>query len=411
MPRFSTTTNGIGTYTLKNGDKRWRVVYKVNGSTRSKGGFTTKAAAQHWQRHTLVSLDKGEHVDVSRGRTTFGHYVDGWLERLDSDPSIRGNTYAMYEYLLRVHVLPTFGGTQFRNLTTPAVRAWHAEMKSKPANTATGRLGQATVAKAYRLLKRILNEAVEDGYLNRNPCQIKKAATEPKYDLSYEEPPSPQQVVALADAVGAKHPQYRALVLLAGFGGLRWGEVVALKRRHVDLVAGTVKIREQATEVNGCQLEVGPPKTDAGRRTVYLNSAVVAALRDHMAAHVRPDPDALLFTAPRPVGAKAQNPDPNRYLRHANFRRRVWKPATEAVGCPGVRFHDLRHAAATLAAMTGTSTKNLMARMGHASQAAALRYQHATQDQQKEIAARLDALLAADAEATGTDNVIPLRRQ
>lgn len=410
MARFSKTTNGIGTYTLKNGDRRWRVVYRVNGTTKSKGGFTTKAAAQHWQRHTLVSLDKGEHVDVSRGRTTFGYYVTGWLERLDSDPTIRGNTYAMYEYLLRVHILPTFEHTQFRSLTTPAVRAWHAEMKSKPAQTKTGRLGQSTVAKAYRLLKRILNEAVEDGYLNRNPCQIKNAAVEPKYDLAYEEPPSPQQVAALADAVGKDWPQYRALVLLAGFGGLRWGEAVALKRRHVDLAAGTVRVEEQAVEVNGCQLEIGDPKTDAGRRTVYLHADLVAALRQHMAQHVRADDDALLFTAPRPVGKKAQNQDPNRYLRHANFRRRIWKPATKAVGCPGVRFHDLRHAAATLAAMTGTSTKNLMARMGHASQAAALRYQHATHDQQQEIAARLDALLADTGEATGTDNVVPLRR-
>jgi len=80
------------------------------------------------------------------------------------------------------------------------------------------------------------------------------------------------------------------------------------------------------------------------------------------------------------------------------------------VGCPGLRFHDLRHAAATLAAITGTSTKNLMARMGHAGQAAALRYQHATQDQQQEIAARLDALLAVTGEASGTDSVDPPQR-
>ncbi len=126
---------------------------------------------------------------------------------------------------------------------------------------------------------------------------------------------------------------------------------------------------------------------------MWVPGEVVTALTAHLNAFVGSSGTAYLFTGTR--GA---------WLRANNFRRRIWIPATETVGCPGVRFHDLRHAAGTLAATTGASTKDLMARMGHASQAAAIRYQHATQAQQQAIATRLDALL------TEGENVVPIKR-
>jgi integrase len=87
-------------------------------------------------------------------------------------------------------------------------------------------------------------------------------------------------------------------------------------------------------------------------------------------------------------------------LRRSNFRRRVWVPATEAVGVEGLRFHDLRHSAATLAAAAGATTKELMARIGHSSYEAAIRYQH--------VAAERDAAIADALEGLG--NVRPSRR-
>lgn len=388
MAQFNTTKDGIGTYTLLNGDTRYRVVYRVGRKVRSKGGFTTKGAAQAWQRHTLVALDKGEHIDTKKARATFGDYADRWLERIAEDPAVRANTWTSYDGQYRMHIKPTFGETEFRDLDTEAVRTWHAKLKATTKHNGKKPLSASTCAKTYRLLHRICKEAVEDGYLRTNPCVLKKAATEPNYVQAYEEPPSAVQVRALADAVPAR---YRALVLLAGFGGLRWGECAGLERRHVNLTDGTVRVEQQLVAVNG-QHSIGPPKTEAGRRTVYVPSEVVAALRVHLDTYTEPASTGLVFTGDR--GA---------HLRASNFRRRTWIPATKKVGCPGVRFHDLRHAAATLAAMTGASTKDLMARMGHASQAAAIRYQHATQAQQESIAERLDVLL-------GADNVVPLRR-
>ena len=90
------------------------------------------------------------------------------------------------------------------------------------------------------------------------------------------------------------------------------------------------------------------------------------------------------------------------------FRRAVWLPATRKAGIEGLRFHDLRHTGATLAAATGASTKELMARLGHASPQAALRYQHATRERDEAIAAGVDRLLAVD-EVDDVGHVIPIR--
>jgi integrase len=391
MTTFNETKHGIGSYTLANGDLRYRVVYRVGRKVMTKAGFRSKGEAKAWQRHTLVALDKGEHIETSKARALFGDYAERWLERASDDPGIRLNTWNAYEYQYRVHVRPTFGEMEFRHLDTEAVRTWHTRMKAtkKHGKKEQPSLSASTCAKVYRLFRRICEEAVEDGYLRHNPCRIKKAATEPKYVQAYEEPSDPAQVRALAAAVPER---YRAMVLLAGFGGLRWGELCGLQRRHIDVKNATVRVEQQVVYVNGA-MSIGPPKTEAGLRTVWVPMEVTAALTKHLNAFVESPASAHVFTGER--GA---------WLRASNFRRRVWIPATETVGCPGVRFHDLRHAAATLAAMTGASTKDLMARMGHASQAAAIRYQHATKAQQKAIATRLDALL------TEGENVVPIRQ-
>ena len=95
-------------------------------------------------------------------------------------------------------------------------------------------------------------------------------------------------------------------------------------------------------------------------------------------------------------------------IRRSNFTRRVWIPATRAAGVEGLRFHDLRHTAATLAVAAGASTRELMVRMGHSSSAAALRYQHVMVGRDAAIAAALDDLVQAatarseDSAATGS---------
>ena len=144
-------------------------------------------------------------------------------------------------------------------------------------------------------------------------------------------------------------------------------------------------MRQAFTELRGRGLVVGPPKSRAGLRTVSLPSGVVAELREHLEEFVPLDPTALVFTGPK--GAP---------IRRSNFNPLVgWMKAVAAIGASGLHFHDLRHTGNTLAAATGVSTRDLMARMGHDSMNAAIIYQHATREADRVIADGLDARMQA----------------
>jgi integrase len=236
------------------------------------------------------------------------------------------------------------------------------------------------VAKAYRLLKTILETAVSDGLIVRNPCTIKGAAVERAAERT---PATLEQVSALIDSVD---PRYRGLVLMAAFTGLRWGELIALTRKRIDLSACTVRVVEQFVELADGTRVLGPPKTAAGVRTVAIPPHIVDELTRHIEKFSLPGPDGLLF--PSPDG------DP---LRRSNFQRRIFRPAVAAAGIPiGFTFHDLRHTGNTLAASTGASTRELMSRLGHSSPRAALIYQHATVERDQTIASAISRLVAED---------------
>jgi integrase len=125
----------------------------------------------------------------------------------------------------------------------------------------------------------------------------------------------------------------------------------------------------------------GPPKTAAGVRVVSIPASLVPEIERHLVEYVSEEADAPVFR-----GAKGAVP------RTANWSK-MWRQVTASVGIEGLHFHDLRHTGNTLAASTAASTKELMARMGHASPRAALIYQHATREREDAIAAGLDAIL------------------
>jgi integrase len=147
-------------------------------------------------------------------------------------------------------------------------------------------------------------------------------------------------------------PWFRALVLMAGFTGLRWGELMALTRREVDLKAATVKVVAAVIELD--KLSLGPPKSRAGQRTVALPRQLVDELQRHLDKHAERGPRGRVFVGPTGVTPRRTK------------LNREWHRATKAAGVEGLRLHDLRHTANALAA-PGSSTKALMRRMGHAS--------------------------------------------
>jgi integrase len=352
--------------TLPSGQRRYDVRLRLpDGSVHNKT-FRTRRDAEAYERSQLVARDRGTWTNPRAGKVTVGAFADRWLD----GRTVRGRTLAprtveSYRYLLDHYVLPEFGAFPLSKVTPGAVRSWHAGLV---------RSGPATVApKAYRLLHALFATAVDDGLVGANPCRIKGAGSERSVERRIL---TPDQVAALADGI---EPRWRALVLIAAYGGLRFGELVGLRRRDIDLRRGVVTVAGQLVEVGSGTHQRTAPKSDAGRRTVALPGFVVDELRAHLREYVPPEMDAPVF-----AGERGGIP-----LRR-NWAR-IWSRARRAAGLPStVHLHDLRHTGATLAAQSGGTTKEVMARLGHSTPRAALIYQHAAEDRDQAIAAALD---------------------
>jgi integrase len=345
--------------------KRWQASYWHDGKRHTgPSTFPSKGDANAWLALQAAAIHRGVWIDPGAGRERFVDYAERWLANRHD---LRPRTRELYRSELNRHLLPAFGTMSLGKITTAKVRAWRAGIEAtKPV----------TAAKCYRLLRTILATAVEDGKLLVNPCTIKKAGLE----RSPERPiPTAEQVVTLADALPER---YRALVYTAAYAGLRLGECLALTRERVDLVHRTIVVLEQAQRVNGSGRVVMAPKSEAGRRTVAIPKTLADILSDHLARFVGTEPTALLFTGDKGAPVEASNWGPR------------FRAARDAVGLGSLHFHDLRHFAGTTAASTGASTRELMARLGHASPRAALIYQHATAERDHAIAERVDAVLS-----------------
>jgi integrase len=329
-----------------------------------KRTFRTKKEAENFAAQERVEQGKGTWVDPREGRVLLAEYATVWLR---SRTNLRTRTRELYEGELRLHILPALGSIEIAEISNAAVRSWYASLFDKG-------LAQSSCAKNYRLLRTILTTAVEDGIITKNPCAIKGAgvAKSPERPIATLE-----QVFALSDAIDRP---YRTAVLLATFAGLRVGEILALTRERIDFKASSVLIVEQLQELKRGGYLVGPPKSDAGRRLVSLPDFMMGELVVHLAEHAEQGGDGRLFR-----GARGGP------LRRAVLQR-AWDEARLKVGVPHLHFHDLRHTGNTFAAATGASTRELMARMGHSSAEAALRYQHATRERDRSIATGLGAM-------------------
>lgn len=328
--------------------------------------FATKTDAERWLIGVEADMVKGTWRSPDLGRVALGEYLTIWIEHR---PGLRPRTIDLYRWLHGKYIAPMLREHLLSDITPGTVRAWRAELLAD-GNAAT------MVAKAYRLLRAVLNTAVDDELIRRNPCRIKGAGIE-------RAPERPTATVAqVFDLAGLVPARFRVLILLAAFTSLRYGELAALCRRDFDSRRGTLTVRATLVERQDGSLTIGPPKTQAGLRTVTVPTAIRRDLREHLRDYVRSDPDALIFT-----GANGG------MLRRSNFQRASnWTTAVTGIGLPGFHFHDLRHTGNTLASRTpGTSLADLMARMGHSSTRAALIYQHTAQEQDREIADALSA--------------------
>jgi integrase len=332
--------------------------------------FTQRADANAFLDATSTTIRRGDWIDPELGRISFGRYVDLWLaQRTD----IRPRTREQYGLLIENKLKPAFGQRELAKVTPLHVRSWYADVAAKTPGSARS---------AYRLLKAIFNTAILDDLIVKNPCRVKGGGTDRVIERRI---PNIDQVTALAQSMPE---QYRAAVTLAAWGTLRRGEVLGLNRDDIDLRAGTVRVERSLHEFYDGRLELGPTKNGDPRK-VYMPSSVMPALEDHLRRFVGPESDDPLF-----LGATGLR------LRPSNFWV-IWETARRRAGFTWVRFHDLRHFAATMFASTGASTKEIMSRGGWKSAAMVVRYEHASEER--------DALLAqALNQFAENSNVVPI---
>ena len=333
--------------------------------------FRTRKEAEAYDRSQRTARDRGTWADPKAGAITFATYAEEWL----GTRTVRGRrpaprTMESYRYLLDRYIFPTFSGLPLSKITAQAIRAWHTDL----IRTAT----VSVPPKAYRLLHAIFATAAADSVIGANPCRIKGAGSE-----HAEERPilGTAEVSAVADVID---PRWRAMVLLAAYGSLRFGELVGLRRRDIDLLHGIVIINEQLIELPRRQVRT-PPKSEAGRRRVTVPAFVVHELARHLDVYVAEGPESPVF-----AGSRGGIPTRRNWSR-------TWRKARARAGLPpNVHLHDFRHGGATLAAQTGATTKELMARLGHSSPRAALIYQHAAESRDQIIAENLDQLIRSE---------------
>jgi integrase len=344
----------------------------------------------------LIELEaevlRGAWIDPDAGKVSLKEYAERWIAERD----LAERTIESYELALRKHIGPRLGHLMLVELKPPRIRAWRKHLQDDA-------VGAPTIAKAYRFLHTVLATAEDDELIHKNPCRIQGAGQE----KSPERPTATlPEVFAIAAAI---QPRYRLLVLLAAFAQLRFGELMALRRVDItlparrkptadEMAAGAhpikliddglplLRIDRAIAELNSGEQRVKGPKSDAGRRSIALPGAILPELRTHFSSDgfAEPGTDGRLFVGPR--GATP---------RRRNFTR-VWKRAVSSAGVnPDLHLHDLRHTGGTLAAQTGATLKEIMARLGHSSTRAAMIYQHATDERDQRIADALDLMIEA----------------
>jgi len=354
---------------------RWQARYTGPDGVTYKGHttFDTKRDAEAWLATVRSDITRETWRPPTGKRAakvlTFGEYAEAWLQgRTVRGKPLAARTQAHYRTLLETHILPTFGSTPLRYITPDAVDHWYAL-------TAPGR--PTLQAHAYSLLRTILGTAVDRGLITTaNPAKVRGGGTTTR--AKKVRPATLDELEALVNALPER---YRLMALLASWCALRFGELAELRRGDVDTKAGVLRVRRGVVRAEG-EVIVKAPKSDAGARDVAVPPHLLPLVREHLLQHAEPGRDGLLFPA-----------SGGGHLAPSSLYR-VFYRAREAAGRPDLRFHDLRHTGAVLAAQTGATLAELMGRLGHSTPGAAMRYQHAAAERDAEIARKLSAMVS-----------------
>lgn len=395
------TTKDATVYIVK-----WRT---PNGRHRTKGGFSTKKAAEVYATKAEAALLAGQAFDPNAGKVLFRDAAQHWLESRKAD--LKPTTWGGYQYALApaadrqgdmktLGIDAVFGGYPLNKITRPQIQDWVNRL-------ITAGKEPSTVRHAYFTVRQILAQAVADNKVAANPADYVKVPGE--HHDRVDDPAQFLTAAQVSSLVAATPWPYASLVHVAAWAGLRAAELCGLRVGDVDLPApgstkpGTLRV-EQTVRAVGGELTALAPKTKGSKRKVPLTPATTELLRDHLAAHPHgPNSDShdtqaplwpgVRLTAARPTGVKAEGDQPAQRqaaalggltaqehagrlvldwatpYRHATVYKAVFRPAvlranrgatatgaTAAALPPDLRFHALRHTYASLCEVRGIAS-------------------------------------------------------
>jgi integrase len=364
--------NGEGTI-VRRSDGRWTAAATLpNGKRKWLYGKTRTDVAQRLAR---IRGDRDKGLVIPGEKQTVAVYLRSWLEIVR--PTVRESAWIRYEQLLRVHAIPGIGRIPLARLTPQHVQHLYADRLT------TGR-SPTTINHLHGVLHHALEDAVRMNLVPRNVSSLTKPPRVATHEMKVY---SPEEVDTLLTA--AKGHRLEAMFALAVSTGMREGEIIALKWPDVDLAKGTLQVRRGRQRTLSGYVD-GNPKTDSGRRTIRLTRTATEALQSHRTRQLQErlrlgeaweDRD-LVF--PSEVGTPLDGP---------NVLKTYYRVIKKA-GLPRIRFHDLRHTAATLLLLQGVPAKVVSEMLGHANIAITLDlYSHVTPDMQEQAAAAMEDIL------------------
>lgn len=338
---------------FKRDDGRWCAVVDLgwrDGKRKRKYvyGATRQVVAEQL---TKLLREKAQGLPVAVDRQTVERFLRDWLEN-SVKASVRPATYVSYEQVVRTYLIPALGRIPLRQLSPQHVQ----EMLNR--HFAGGCLAPRSVAYIRIVLRAALNQARKWNLVVRNAAEL---AQPPRLERFRIEPLSPEQARALLES--AKGDRLEALYAVALACGLRMGEVLALSWAGIDLEHGQMTISQALQRQKGRGLVLIDTKTDRSRRTIALPSPLIAALRAHrvrqlqerLVAGSRWQDRGFVFTSSIGSGLEPRS------------LHRAFKAMLAEAGLPDIRFHDLRHSAASLMLAQGVPLRVVMEVLGHSS--------------------------------------------
>jgi integrase len=351
----------------------WRAAISLDGHRMTRS-FKTKEECKAWIREVQNQIDEG--LTFNTTQVSLSEFMEKWLSVHAS--RLRRKTGPQYQQITRDYILPYLGKYKLKDLRLDHIESVYRSLLKKG-------VGSRTVRYAHSILHRCLNDAQKRGLLGYNPAHgavIPRAEHHEMYFLDEDQ--------VMRFLLATKESRYEALYHLAVKTGMRQGELLGLKWSDLDWKKGILRVQRQLQRINNQGLLFSQPKTKTGNRSIQLGEQTLQTLRTHLEkqrleqafANQNWRDEGLIFATPI-----ATPTDPRNLIRD-------YKRVLRIAGLREIRFHDLRHTAASLMLNNGVPILVVSKILGHSKASTTLDiYGHLISVMQEGAARMMDELI------------------